>query len=70
MSTGGTFMNTFLILSIVSLWITMIVVFTKWRVRSVLQNGTMAFNAINDWWTNLFVKASAIMVLLLIFYVI
>ena len=59
-------MDILLLLTILLLWAISIITFTEWRTRLALQNGSKTFNALNDWATSLFVKASAIFILLII----
>ena len=59
-------MDILLMLTILLLWAFSVFTFTEWRVRLSLQNGTKTFNALNDWATSLFVKTTAIFILLIV----
>ncbi len=59
-------MDILLMFTILLFWAISVFTFTEWRTRLALQNGTKTFNALNDWATSLYVKASAIFALLVV----
>ncbi len=63
-------MNILMILSIVVIWLFSIFSFTKWRYRSKAQNGSISFSVLNDSVTNAFVMGTAVILLVVIFYLI
>jgi hypothetical protein len=63
-------MNILMILSIVVIWLFSIFTFAKWRSRSKAQNGSISVSALHDSVTNWFVMGTAVILLVLIFYLI
>ena len=59
-----------LIIAIVVLWTFSIVVFAKWRFHSVLQKRAVLSSVLGDRVTNLYVRGTAALILVLIFYII
>jgi len=60
----------FLVITIVMFWLFSIFAFATWRSRAPLQKGGMRINPASDRVTNLFFKATTVITLLLIFYII
>ncbi len=58
-----------LIIAIVVLWIFSIVAFAKWRFYYASQKGVVLASVLNDRLTNLFLRGTAAIILLLIFYI-
>ena len=61
-------MNILLILSIFVIWLFSIFTFAKWRSRSKGQNGSISVSVLHDRATNSFVMGTAVILLVLIFY--
>jgi hypothetical protein len=59
-----------LLLSFFAIWLFSIFAFAKWRNHSKLQREGILTNPLNDWATNLFLKVTSIILLVLFFYVI
>lgn len=58
-----------LIIAIVVLWTFSIVAFAKWRFHSASQKGVVLVSVLNDQATNLYLRGTAAIILLLIFYI-
>ncbi len=63
-------MNIVLILSIAVIWLFSIFTFAKWRYRSKAHNGGISFSILRDGVTNSFVAGTAVILLVLVFYLI
>ena len=63
-------MNILLILSIFVIWLFSIFIFAKWRSRSKAQNGSISVSVLHDRATNSFVMGTAVILLVLTFYLI
>jgi hypothetical protein len=63
-------MNILLILCIVVIWLFSIFTFEKWRSHSKAQNGSISVSVLHDSVTNSFVMGTAVILLVLIFYLI
>ncbi len=63
-------MNILLVLSIVVIWLFSIFTFAKWRIRSKAQNGSLSVSVLHDNPTNAFVMGTAVILLVMIFYLI
>ena len=63
-------MNILMILSIVVIWLFSILSFAKWRFRTKAQNGSISFSVFHDSVTNSFVMGTAVILLVIIFYLI
>ena len=63
-------MNILMILSIVVIWLFSIFAFANWRYRSKAQNGGISISILRDNVTNSFVAGTAVILLVLVFYLI
>ena len=63
-------MNIVLILSIAVIWLFSIFTFAKWRSRSKTQKGSISASVFHDGATNSFVMGTAVILLVLVFYLI
>ena len=59
-----------LIIAIVVLWMWSVFAFARWRFHSVLQKRAVLSSVLGDQVTNLYVRGTAVIILLLIFYII
>jgi len=58
-----------LIIAIVVLWMWSVFAFAKWRFHSVLQKRVVIVSVLNDQATNIYLRGTAVIVLLLILYI-
>ena len=58
-----------LLIIIVLFWLFSIVAFAKWRFRSASQKGAVIFSVLNDQATNIYLRVTAAITLLLILYI-
>jgi hypothetical protein len=63
-------MNIVLILSIAVIWLFSIFTFAKWRYRSKAHNEGISFSVLHHSVTNSFVMGTAVILLVLVFYLI
>jgi len=58
------------LIAIVVLWMWSVFAFARWRFHSVLQKRTVLSSVLSDRVTNLYVRGTAALILVLIFYII
>jgi hypothetical protein len=61
-------MNILIILSIFAIWLFSIFTFAKWRYRTKAQNGRISFSVLHDSVTNSFVIVTAVVLMVIVFY--